>query len=208
MKNRYSRVDHWKMKQKTEWADSHAGNMVVLVASDVEPGARVHQIGIPALQHVIRVRQAPPQRVERVPFRIPGNSPCKCHYHHRNHQPWKTTSSCCHSFSNQLARPDPTADYRLALWSWAFEFFDLFSYEAVDILQKKKNKTRREKEREKGKWRIDFGNGEWEKKSFWWNKNLSSLPVLPFPYIYAQHFFKLIFIFIYLFKKNTKLCFG
>lgn len=48
----------------------HAGDAVVLVAGDVEPGARVHEVRIPALEHVVRVGQAPAKRRQRVSLRI------------------------------------------------------------------------------------------------------------------------------------------
>lgn len=48
----------------------HASDVVVLVAGDVEPGAGVHKVRIPALEHVVRVGQAPAKRRQRVPLRI------------------------------------------------------------------------------------------------------------------------------------------
>jgi hypothetical protein len=49
---------------------SQAGDAVVAVAGDVEPGAGVDERGVPALQNAAGVPEAPAQRRERVALRV------------------------------------------------------------------------------------------------------------------------------------------
>ena len=49
---------------------SHAGDAVVAVAGDVEPGAGVDEGGVPALEHAPGVLERAPQRVQRVALRV------------------------------------------------------------------------------------------------------------------------------------------
>lgn len=49
---------------------SHAGDAPVAVAVDVEPGAGVHQLRVPARQHVVVVLQAALQGQERLAFGV------------------------------------------------------------------------------------------------------------------------------------------
>lgn len=41
----------------------HSGNAIILVAGDVKPSAGINKGRIPALENIIRIREAPSQRV-------------------------------------------------------------------------------------------------------------------------------------------------
>lgn len=70
-----------EIAQATAWIETdryrymyvyiHAGDAVFLIAGDVEPGARAYEVRIPALEHLIRIGQAPAKREERVSIGIP-----------------------------------------------------------------------------------------------------------------------------------------
>ena len=66
--------NHPQTNRERERERVHSSDPVVLVAGDVEPCAGANEGRIPALEHVIRVGQAPLQRVECVAFGICGDA--------------------------------------------------------------------------------------------------------------------------------------
>ena len=43
--------------------------MIIPVAGDMKPRARVNKGGIPALQNIVRIRQAPPQSMKGITWK-------------------------------------------------------------------------------------------------------------------------------------------
>lgn len=59
-----------KTRKKKEDKISHSRHLIVLITGDMEPSAGIHKRRVPALKNVVRIVQAPPQRVERVTLRV------------------------------------------------------------------------------------------------------------------------------------------
>ena len=58
-----------KVNKQRRLQNLHSGHMIIPVAGDMKPRARVNKGGIPALQNIVRIRQAPPQSMKGITWK-------------------------------------------------------------------------------------------------------------------------------------------